>query len=280
MWNSPEMWHWYDNDGGIHQKYGHTWDIFRLYPLLWRFLPAVDPQVAKNSDNLILGRGLALPRLACFHSQVLLLLFLFLSLARLAAPAQFHSQVDLFHSRDLDSRLSAREVAAVQQFLPSVAQVIMIMMMLMIMMILMIMMMLMIMMIILNIVVVLTDIIDILVVITINVVMIIIAMIIINAQVHCMRDHPAHSAVMMGGMWGAKVERTRRQWDNCDDRELWWSDHCDLWCLDDDHMTLQKEGDESGQKAKTIYDDHNGWLIMMVIIVVSWWSRLLDGWLW
>ena len=71
--------------------------------------------------------------------------------------------------------------------------------------------MIMMMLIILNIVVVLTDIIDILVVITINVVMIIIAMIIINAQVHCMRDHPAHSAVMMGGMWGAKVERTRRQ---------------------------------------------------------------------
>jgi len=75
----------------------------RLYPLLWRFLPAVDPQV------------------------------------------------DLFHSRDLDSRLSAREVAAVQEFLASVA------------------------------------------------------------QVHGMRDHPAHSAVMMGGMWGARVDRTRRQ---------------------------------------------------------------------
>ena len=34
-------------------------------------------------------------------------------------------------------------------------------------------------------------------------------------------------------------------------------------------MTLQKEGDESGQKAKTIYDDHNGWLIMMVIKIVG-----------
>ena len=33
-------------------------------------------------------------------------------------------QVDLFHSRDLDSRLSSREVAAVQEFLPSVAQVV------------------------------------------------------------------------------------------------------------------------------------------------------------
>ena len=38
-----------------------------------------------------------------------------------------------------------------------------------------------------------------------------------------MRDHPAHSAVMMGGMWGAKVDRTRRQWDHDDDDD----DDCD-----------------------------------------------------
>ena len=28
-------------------------------------------------------------------------------------------------------------------------------------------------------------------------------------QVHVMRDHPAHAAVMMGGMWGARVDATR-----------------------------------------------------------------------
>ena len=28
-------------------------------------------------------------------------------------------------------------------------------------------------------------------------------------QVHVMRDHPAHTASMMGGMWGAKVEAVR-----------------------------------------------------------------------
>ena len=28
-------------------------------------------------------------------------------------------------------------------------------------------------------------------------------------QVHVMRDHPAHTASMMGGMWGAKVEDVR-----------------------------------------------------------------------
>jgi len=73
----------------------------RLYPLLWRFLPAIDPQV------------------------------------------------DLFLSRDLDSRISPREVSAVTEFLKS------------------------------------------------------------EAKVHVMRDHPAHGAVMMGGMWGAKVWTTR-----------------------------------------------------------------------
>ena len=43
----------------------------KLYPLIWRFLPAIDPQV------------------------------------------------DIFFSRDLDSRISQREVAAVSQFLQS-----------------------------------------------------------------------------------------------------------------------------------------------------------------
>ena len=33
----------------------------------------------------------------------------------------------------------------------------------------------------------------------------------VNPKVHGMRDHPAHGAVMMGGMWGAKVDRTRKQ---------------------------------------------------------------------
>jgi hypothetical protein len=69
----------------------------RLYPLIWRFLPALDPQV------------------------------------------------DAFLSRDLDSRVSAREAAAVSEFLAS------------------------------------------------------------GASVHVMRDHPAHTAVIMGGMWGARL---------------------------------------------------------------------------
>ncbi len=29
---------------------------------------------------------------------------------------------------------------------------------------------------------------------------------------HTMRDHPAHTAPVMGGMWGAKVERDRQKW--------------------------------------------------------------------
>jgi hypothetical protein len=69
----------------------------RLYPLIWRFLPVLDPQV------------------------------------------------DAFLSRDLDSRVSAREADAVSEFLAS------------------------------------------------------------GASVHVMRDHPAHTAVIMGGMWGARL---------------------------------------------------------------------------
>ena len=47
----------------------------KLYPLIWRFLPAIDPQV------------------------------------------------DIFFSRDLDSRISQREAAAVSQFLESGVEV-------------------------------------------------------------------------------------------------------------------------------------------------------------
>jgi len=75
----------------------------KVYPLLWRFLPAIDPQV------------------------------------------------DIFLSRDLDSRLNNREVAAVNQFLQS------------------------------------------------------------EKNIHIMRDHPAHEAVMMGGTWAAKVSSTRNR---------------------------------------------------------------------
>jgi len=75
----------------------------RVYPLIWRFLPAIDPQV------------------------------------------------DVFLSRDLDSRINPREAAAFSQFLAS------------------------------------------------------------NAKVHVMRDHPAHGAVMMGGMWAAKVYSIRNR---------------------------------------------------------------------
>ena len=57
--------------------------------------------------------------------------------------------VDLFLSRDLDSRINPREVAAVQEFLNS------------------------------------------------------------DKDLHVMRDHPAHSAFMMGGTWGAKVNHQR-----------------------------------------------------------------------
>ncbi len=60
-------------------------------------------------------------------------------------------QVDTFFSRDLDSRINHREVAAVREFLSS------------------------------------------------------------DKSVHVMRDHPAHVAYMMGGMWGAKVNETRKQ---------------------------------------------------------------------
>jgi len=78
-------------------------NMARLYPLIWRFLPSLDPQVS------------------------------------------------LFLSRDLDSRLSAREAAAVNQFLRS------------------------------------------------------------DRMVHVMRDNPNHSASMMGGMWGARLDPTTRQ---------------------------------------------------------------------
>jgi len=78
-------------------------DTTSVYPLIWRFLPAIDPQV------------------------------------------------DIFFSRDLDSRISAREAAVVQQFLQS------------------------------------------------------------DGKVHIMRDHPAHGAPIMGGMWGAKVKQTRKE---------------------------------------------------------------------
>ncbi len=74
-----------------------------LYPLLWRFLPAID------------------------------------------------IQVDAFLSRDLDSRINEREAAAVQEFLDS------------------------------------------------------------DMAFHVMRDHPAHTAYMMGGMWGAKVAQVRQE---------------------------------------------------------------------
>lgn len=59
--------------------------------------------------------------------------------------------MELFLSRDLDSRISPREVAAVSEFLAS------------------------------------------------------------EQEVHVMRDHPAHTAVIMGGMWGAKVIQTRHR---------------------------------------------------------------------
>ena len=32
-----------------------------------------------------------------------------------------------------------------------------------------------------------------------------------KAKVHVMRDHPAHVAFMMGGMWGAKVSKLRKE---------------------------------------------------------------------
>ena len=57
--------------------------------------------------------------------------------------------MEVFLSRDLDSRLNAREAAAVAEFLQS------------------------------------------------------------GAGVHIMRDHPAHAAVMMGGMWGAALQDIR-----------------------------------------------------------------------
>ncbi len=63
-----------------------------------------------------------------------------------------HFQVETFLSRDLDSRINPREVAAVEEFLAS----------------------------------------D-------------------KAKVHVMRDHPAHVAFMMGGMWGAKVSKLRKE---------------------------------------------------------------------
>eukprot|EP00095_Tigriopus_kingsejongensis_P005425 maker-scaffold576_size132709-snap-gene-0.17 protein:Tk05425 transcript:maker-scaffold576_size132709-snap-gene-0.17-mRNA-1 annotation:"hypothetical protein DAPPUDRAFT_96285" len=59
-------------------------------------------------------------------------------------------QVDTFFSRDLDSRVNPREVAAVQQFLDS------------------------------------------------------------RKAFHVMRDHPAHSTYIMAGMWGAKVNKLRK----------------------------------------------------------------------
>ena len=88
--------------------FGLTFDFDRLYPLLWRFLPAVDPQVCELSYLLfVLGKKTNFST----RSQILKLI-------------NKLRQVDLFHSRDLDSRLSSREVAAVQEFLPSVAQVV------------------------------------------------------------------------------------------------------------------------------------------------------------
>lgn len=74
-----------------------------LYPLLWRFLPAID------------------------------------------------RQIDVFFSRDLDSRINDREAAAVKEFVAS----------------------------------------D-------------------ESDLHVMRDHPAHGAFLMGGLWGAKVKNIRR----------------------------------------------------------------------
>ena len=59
-------------------------------------------------------------------------------------------QVDAYLSRDLDSKISSREVAAVKEFLEDP-----------------------------------------------------------KALVHNMRDHPAHAAYIMGGMWGAKVNELR-----------------------------------------------------------------------
>ncbi len=32
-----------------------------------------------------------------------------------------------------------------------------------------------------------------------------------KSKVHVMRDHPAHVAFMMGGMWGAKVSKLRKE---------------------------------------------------------------------
>ena len=60
-------------------------------------------------------------------------------------------QVDFYLSRDLDSRVSQREVSAVTEFLKS------------------------------------------------------------DKDIHVMRDHPAHSAFMMGGTWGAKVLNQRKE---------------------------------------------------------------------
>ena len=61
-------------------------------------------------------------------------------------------QVDHFMSRDLDSRINPREVAAVRQFYSPAHK---------------------------------------------------------NKSAHFMRDHPAHNAFIMGGMWGMKIEQVR-----------------------------------------------------------------------
>ena len=65
-------------------------DVSEMFPMNWRFLPTLDPQVALITTNLQ------------FHDE-----------------AYFHCQVDIMMSRDLDSRINLREAAAVQEWLDS-----------------------------------------------------------------------------------------------------------------------------------------------------------------